>query len=258
MGRETMLVLPKSGMILIAALGVTPCAFAGVPATIAGGNLVDVPVANCTTDANVRFADTAPDKHDRIRAPASVATKLAYYRSEFLSILAPRGWHCVTYWNSSGISLAVTPQTSSSPNETDSPFVQIYYAMGDSNFSQHDVIARVAARFFPSHRAYVKSVIAENHENSGDTSYDIPFGPAPAMRITYRSASLVEYVLAAGPAGDDDWLFAGGTMSKSSFPVYGAAFLAPDDSYAEVVIVRLPNELKVLAPSIIASAGLRP
>jgi len=218
-----------------------------------------VPVVNCTNYEQGALSEDArqtslPREQD---APVPAASRLAYYTTGYIGVLAPRGWSCVTFLNAGGFELWVMPEpykaTMQQPLGT-GPFVRIFAAEGDSNFSQHLAIATVAARFFPKHIAYVKGVIAENMQNGGDGSFTIPIGPLPADRITRRSATVVEFVTQPNQDGT-------GTefgITKNASRVFGAAFLPSDESSVEVVAVRVPDDLNALVPTIVASANPRP
>ncbi len=218
-----------------------------------------VPVVKCTNyvDGTLSEDERQTSYPSERKAPSPAAKRLAYYTTGFVGVLAPRGWSCVTFENAGGFEFWVTPEpyktTMRQPLGT-GPFVRIFAANGDSNFSQHLAIATVAARFFPQHAAYVKEVIAENERNGGDHSFTIPIGPLSTDRITRRSATVVEFVTQPNQDGT-------GTefgIAKNASPVFGAAFLPSDESGVRVVAVRLPDDLKALVPTIVASANPRP
>jgi hypothetical protein len=218
-----------------------------------------VPVVKCVNyvDGNLSEDERQTSHPSEREAPLPAASRLAYYTTGYVGVLAPRGWSCVTFENPGGFEFWVTPEpyetTMRQPLGT-GPFVRIFAAVGDSNFSQHLAIATIAARFFPQHAAYVKEVIAENESNGGDHSFTIPIGPLPADRVTRRSATVVEFVTQPNQDGT-------GTefgIAKNAFPVFGAAFLPLDESGVRVVAVRLPDGLKKLATTIVASANPQP
>jgi hypothetical protein len=228
-------------------------AFAGEGSMNHAGGLGDdgaranVPVVNCASETDQRTAKpTLQLPPQKATAPASVAPKLAYYTGGFGGVLAPRGWQCDVWFNAGGMTVYVRPHR----KDARAPFVQIITAENDANFSQKEIVATVVAHLFPAHAAYVKEVVAQEHENSGDGTYDIAIGPYPADKITRRTATLVEFVT---PPNKDGMGTEYG-IGKNAVPVFGAAFLASDDSYAQIALVRLPDELKSLAPAILKSA----
>jgi hypothetical protein len=252
---QRMIMLTNARKFLLAALAAASgsSAFAGVSDDLtnhlgAVGNpeeRANVPVVNCATDG--KPAKAASQNHQQVAtAPARVAPKLAYYTGELGGVLAPRGWRCDSWFNSAGITIYVEPRG----NAANGPFVRNMMAMDDANFSQKEIVATVAARLFPAHVAYVKDVVAQEHENDGGGTYDIPIGPHPADRITRRTATVVEFITPPNKYGM-------GTefgIEKSASPVFGAAFLASDNSSVKFVCVRLPDELKSLAQTIVRSA----
>jgi len=67
------------------------------------------------------------------------------------------------------------------------PAIQLSVAVGDT--SGRFEVAQIIARVFPSHRNFVRDVIAEDIEPASN----FPFGPFPKDKLTYKSKELVEY-----------------------------------------------------------------
>lgn len=82
---------------------------------------------------------------------------------------------------------------------------------------------------------------------------EFPTGPFPADKLTYKSARAVMY---RTPAQADGL----GTMSwikKNGSPIDGVAMLVGDAPDLVHVVVRLPDSLRWLAPSIIGQVARR-
>ena len=67
-----------------------------------------VPFVGCTADGQVGPI-AAPRDGPVPAVPPEAAADLAYYRSEHLGVLAPRGWHCLETYGSNGANLFVSP-----------------------------------------------------------------------------------------------------------------------------------------------------
>jgi hypothetical protein len=105
--------------------------------------------------------------------------------------------------------------------------------------------AEVIACVFPAHRKFALDVVQ---------MFDfvkLPKGPYPNDRLTYRSPELVEYRTA--PQSEGLGTFAGRTI-PSSDPISGFAALTGPDTDLILLRVRLPANLRSLAPIIIQHA----
>ncbi len=116
--------------------------------------------------ADGRRADTAP--------PAAAADRLAYYASNDLWVLAPRGWHCFGLYGSNGETLIVTPEAHDGDDflkadlHLKGPAIQLSNSIGST--SGRFEVAQVGARLFPVAKPFVEQVIQE--------------GPSPRMKFT--------------------------------------------------------------------------
>ena len=177
------------------------------------------------------------------------AQDLAYYASEGLGVVAPRGWHCFGLYGSNGTQLIVTPEKHNVRDLIPSaglrgPAVYLTYANGST--SGRFTVARVVARLFPADRWYVQRVIEEGIEPEDQ----FPVGPYRDDILTRRSDTEVEFQTPANIAGI-------GTQSRlirNSDPITGVVILLPQQDMDLVqLFVRMPPDMIHLAPAIITS-----
>ena len=177
---------------------------------------------------------------------ATAARELAFYREfEGVGVLAPRGWHCLGVYGSSGNDLLVSPDPirPARVGNFSGPAIAVSRRR-DENSGRYDV-AELIARIFPVFRDYLtrKSVEADL-----SLQYST-FAPYPKDRLTYLSDSVVEYNTPAGTAGlgtHSEWLRANGS------PIQGVAILTMGDiSETLVLSVRLPAGLAGLTPEVV-------
>ncbi len=213
--------------------GAAPVAFVGCPAD---GQMGPVPAPKTV--------------HERPLVPATAAGRLAYYATEHLGVLAPRGWHCMGLYGSSGSFLFVTPQRQAANDllQQDAgftgPVVELLQLYGGT--SGRFEVARIAARLFPIARSFVQQVIDENVE----PREDFPFGPYPDDSLVRRSATIVEFMTPAG----HDGIGTTGRLAKSDLTISGVAMLFAAEMNIVKRSVRLPPELADLAPTVTATA----
>jgi hypothetical protein len=182
--------------------------------------------------------------------PSAVAGRLAYYATEHLGVLAPRGWHCIGLYGSGGSTLIVTLGRLDAGDllqrgtQLTGPAVELSrYSGGTSGRFE---VAKIAARLFPVARPFVQQVIDEGVE----PKENFPFGPYPDDSVVRRSASLVEFVTPANHEG----IGTVGRLVKNDQPISGVAMLLPQDDMDVIKLsVRLPPEDGELTPTIIAS-----
>jgi hypothetical protein len=75
------------------------------------GAVVSVRFVGCNADGQVGPLPPPSGSKKEVQVPASIAKKLAYYKSEATSgVLAPRGWYCFGAYGSSGSALFVAPE----------------------------------------------------------------------------------------------------------------------------------------------------
>jgi hypothetical protein len=213
---------------------------------------VDVPFVGCNSDGQTGPVEAPIGKSKSVSITLEAASQLAYYRSEQIGVLAPRGWYCFGTYGSNGVGLYVTPQPingadlfSDAWKGFSGPAIEIAYESGDT--SGRFTVARMIARVFPAHRAFAERVVAEDIEP--ETSFQI--GPCRTDKLTYRSKEIVEFQT----PGNKDGLgtdFSG--FRKNSDPISGVAVLTGEAPDLLFLAVRLPSNLSSLSPAIIQQA----
>ena len=98
--------------------------------------------------------------------PAIHADQLAFYAAKGMSVLAPRGWHCIEVYSSGGSFLLVTPRLYTAdtlPNfySLIGPAVELSLLSGEN--SGRDQVADVFSRLFPFKREFIHDA-AENYD----------------------------------------------------------------------------------------------
>jgi hypothetical protein len=171
------------------------------------------------------------------------AGRLAYYESKDLGVVAPRGWRCFGLYGSNGSILIVTPEP---PGDLLKPgaglkgsAVQLSVSLADT--SGRFEAAEVAARLFPSRKAFALRVMAEGLEPKSS----FQFGPFPTDTIRRYGATTVAFETPANTVGM-------GTKSRlvpNGDPIHGLAMMSPDNDLT-VLVVRVPNEQRDLAMAI--------
>ena len=114
------------------------------------------------------------------RVAPALAGRLAYYRSNALGALAPRGWHCFGLYGSNGAILIVTPRAYRAEDffsgRAAPPGPAIQLTQSDGGTSGRFDVAALIARLFPARIAFARAVAAEG---IGDP---LPAGPYPTDR----------------------------------------------------------------------------
>lgn len=216
------------------------------------GAPVTVPFVGCPSDGQTDAIPAPEGKPVVVSLPPATAARLAYYKADIdRGVLAPRSWHCFGLYGSSGWVTVVAPP----PLKSDmffgkqakaliGPVVQVSLSDGES--SGRFAVAHLIARYFPTRRAILKRVIAEEFEPASGFRR----GPYPADRLIARRDNFVEYLTpprARGIGTEDTWL------APDDVPIRSIAFLAGlDDAPAGIVVsVRLPKDQDDLAPVIL-------
>jgi hypothetical protein len=208
-----------------------------------------VPFVGCRSDGQIGPVKAPPGKSKVLPIDAKTATRLAYYKAdEGYGVLAPRGWYCFGTYGSNGENLYVSKNPIRSADLLSTqwkgfrgPAIQASYQNGDT--SGRFEVARMMARVFPAHRAFVRRVIEEGIEPASS----FPFGPYPKDKLTYRSPEMVDYL--TPPATDG--LGTQSRLLKNADTIRGVAILVGDVPDLAYLAVRLPAEMDELAPSII-------
>jgi hypothetical protein len=152
-------------------------------------------------------------------------------------------------WISSGYSVLVSPTPIHRANLWPDrwkgfagPVIVLSHIFGST--SGRFEVARVIARVFPAHRAFVTSVVEAGF---GQAASSFPRGPYPNDALNYQSKSVVEYTTPSETVGlgTQQW------VSKSASPIKGVAILTGHPLNLTLLSVRLPNALSELAPVIV-------
>ena len=196
----------------------------------------------CPSDGPQGSAPPSAPPRELPDYPPEVAARLAYYASGNLTVVAPRGWHCVGRSGSSGADLLVTPEVqaaSGGPSNLDKK------ASGPAIFASRSFgtetgraqVARIAARVFPIAKKFVQAVVAKSPESRSA----IHFAPYPNDAVTRPSDTDIEFETPA----NKDGLGTDGRLEKNGQPIVGAAMLNGDMDLF-MIAVRLPPEDKDL------------
>jgi hypothetical protein len=231
-------------------------------APAAAEDLVAVPFVGCLTVGQGEELP-APTKSDSPlpRFSKAIAQKLAYYgMANSGGVLAPRGWHCIGFYGSSGAGLIVLPQRFDFDQifagdlKTTGPLVRWGYTLGGT--SGRFQVAEEAPKFFPGDADLLKlrQFIVDTFGDPDDP--DDPFlarpepEPYPEGSLTRQRDSIVTYRVAPMAEG----IGTGGLIQPGPDPVLGAVQLHRPDLDLQHVQVRLPPGLANLAPVILREA----
>jgi hypothetical protein len=215
-----------------------------------GSETAAVPFVGCAGDGQAGAIE-APAAGGTPRLERAAAEQLAYYVSEDLGVLAPRGWHCFELYGSDGAILIVTPERHDADDLFDAktklrgPAVVLSQWSGGT--SGRFAVAKLAARLFPIARPFVQQVIDEGIVPKDEFAFE----PYADDTLTRRSDTEVEFVTPA----NRDGLGTAGRIAKNDQPISGVAILLTDgDNDLIKLETRLPPDLRGLEPAIITSA----
>ncbi len=233
----------------VAAGGVlVPIAAPGPPPEPVAPAVRAVNFVSCDSDGQTGPQSGPASIEEAPHAPVIADAALAYYASNDLGVLAPLNWHCVGLYGSNGAILIVTPElhTVGEFLNADTPLfgpaVQLTFRYAGS--SGRVDVARVVARLFPARKDFVDRVVA----SGSATRNDFPSGPFPRDVLTRPNDREADFETPANYNGM-------GTLSKlvkNASPITGAAILSSDNDLL-LVDIRLPDDLRGLAPAIIDS-----
>jgi hypothetical protein len=172
------------------------------------------------------------------------------------ALLAPVGWHCFGTYGSNGSNLYLSPQPidativfSDNWKGFTGPVIQISGEEGGT--SGRYGVASMIARVFPTHSAFVRSVIASGLAEAND----FPAGPYPKDQLVYKSKEVVEYQTPA----QTDGLGTQSRLQKNADPIRGVAILVGNQHEPSLVFLaaRLPLEMEPLTSIIIQQVERR-
>jgi len=243
-------------MLITLTLGISVSAIAQgqTNAKVAGARstAVSIPFVGCNSDGQAGPLEAPKGKSRTVPVGKEPSQKLAYYEAAVsLAVLAPRGWYCFGVYGSGGEALYVSPDPTTATHVLSTewqglsgPAVRLARSYGDT--SGRVEVARVIARVFPNYRTFVQNV-SEMFDAPKDW---FPLGPYPADTLTYKSKRVVEYRTAAAAEG----LGTNSQMLKNDQPIDGTAILTGRSPDLLLLSVRLPTDLRGLAPTIIHQA----
>jgi hypothetical protein len=191
---------------------------------------------------------------EKVEAPKGVSVKrpfswhdagsLAYYKSPEIGLVAPKGWNCEGYSDSSGWGMFLSPEPIKGeprwPN-FNGPAIDLRHTSGENGFG-HSQIAEAVSRAFPNFRKW-----AVQSMEGFDTH--LPRGPYPTDLLRYRSSRVVEFETPPqrkGLSNDFSRIVPNG---KTTFGV--AILMGNPPQHLLVLSIRLPNELQSLLPLIV-------
>lgn len=210
-----------------------------------------VPFVGCPSDGQLGPGEAPRGESQVVAISPEIARRLAYYKAdEGAGILAPRGWHCFSTYGSNGNTLYISPEPISgemlfSEHWKGFTGAVIQVSESDTGTSGRFDAARIVARVFPAHMAFVDGVISEGLEPASD----FPKGPYPTDKLKYLSKEAVEYETPA----NHDGLGTNSNLRKNSSPIKGVAIFDPngEDRGLVYAALRLPPDAADLASIII-------
>jgi hypothetical protein len=208
-----------------------------------------VPFVGCPSIGQAGPVPAPKGADEKVQLEAGDAQRLAFYKaSGNLSVLAPRGWQCFEDDGSSGGELFVTPDHTAGRHRGVAGSV-VELDATDGGGSGTSQVSRVIARVFPTQWPLVKGLI-----NAGDLpASEFRFGPYPKDKLLVQTDRLVQYRTPPRAEGL-------GTMSQlkaNDDPIDGVAILEGQTPDLLMLRVRLPRELRDLAPVIIHDLLIR-
>ena len=211
-----------------------------------------VPFVGCVSEGMSGHVDAPSGDPLRLALLSRDAARLAYFVVEpGLATLAPRGWHCVNIYGSSGADVLITPQLMDvntavetiQNKHSDGPAVALTYSSGFT--SGREEVASVVSRVFPAHRSLIRNAAANN-----ETKPVFP-GPFATDRLKYISQESLEFVTPAGKMGIGTLL---APLHPASQPISGVQILVRNRGDCCDLIslsIRLPSADSDLVPLLI-------
>jgi hypothetical protein len=195
----------------------------------------DIAMAGCPSDGQ-QGPQPAPAGGVKTVPDGTPAT-LAYYKSDDLGVLGPRGWSCVGLYGSNGSILFVTPKPidlkryfSGKWPGIDGEGIELSVSLGGT--SGRFAVARIAARAFPEARAFVLGVMSEKLTPASD----YVFGPYKTDLMTRPRKGVAEFTTPPHAQGLGTHSF----FLANAQPIRGAAILDQDgDTNLTFLAVRL-------------------
>jgi len=250
-----MLVHMTRAVLLLALTSVLAARETAVGQHSASRALVTVPFVGCASEGMSGPVSAPSGKPKKLHIAAAAAAHLAYYFvAQDLSVLAPRGWHCLNIYDSSGSYLFVTPEqldpstvlSDSGSSAFQGSLVALSWFSGFTS-GRHEVSA-VISLVFPTHQRF-----ADEAASVDEISPQPHAGPYRDDTLHCLSNDAVEYVTASGKQGLGTQFWLKPTLD----PISGAELLVKDNGDCCDLIslaVRLPSADTVLSPVIVQQA----
>jgi hypothetical protein len=224
-------------------------AVAGLGMARGAQSIARVPFVGCPSDGQGGPVAAPLSPAKMLAIPEGVARRLAYYQAaDGPGVLGPRGWSCAALSGANGSTLVVEPRPI---RPTDflgrarplirGAGIQASVSFGDT--SGRFAVARAIARLFPPERPFVHRLLQEGIAAASD----VPFGPWPQDRVSYRSARIAEYETPANAQG----LGTDSFFEPAGDPISGVALLTGDTPHLSRLALRLPKDLRDLTPDIL-------
>ena len=172
------------------------------------------------------------------------APNLAYYKSTEIGLVAPKGWNCQGYYDSGGWGMFLSPEPIKGepawPNFK-GPAIDFAHFSGGTGSGTYE-IATAVSRVFPAFRPWaVRSMLGFDIQ--------LPRGPYPTDRLSYRSSRVVEFETPPQREGLGNEF---SPLIPNDRPTFGVAILMGNPPQDLLVLsIRLPSELQSLSPLII-------
>ncbi|HWD67152.1 MAG TPA: hypothetical protein VG227_04245, partial [Caulobacteraceae bacterium] len=206
---------------------------------------VTVPFVGCAADGQTGPRPAPAGGPKKINVDPALAPRLAWYASQDVSALAPRGWSCFERYGSSGALLVVAPAPLNLDTADPSKLATAVVAGGDSGgTSGRFAVAQVIARAFPDRAAFLRSVVGEGTLPPSD----FPSGPYPTDQVTDIGGDALAFHTPAQTGGLGPLV---GGFTQGDQPIDGVVFLSGADTDMDFLALRLPADLQELGPAIV-------
>jgi hypothetical protein len=203
-----------------------------------------VPFVGCAQDGQAGPVEAPKGTDVPVEVEPRVARRLAFYSSGGgFGVLAPRGWYCFGFYGSSGGPLFVSPRPIRAGDLFPMVGPEVELDAIEGSGSGTGMAAEVWARVFPAFWPIVKGLISNGDLPAGEYT----FGPYPKDKLIAQTERIVQFQTPPHSEGL-------GTMSHfkpDDDPIDGVAILEGQTPNLLMLRVRLPRELRDLAPIII-------